>query len=320
MINALERRVVATADVAGAYLNADMDDYVLMCLVGDDVDLMCDVNPSYGPYVTREGRKRVLYLRLAKALYGCVKSAMLWYRLFTSTLQGLGFVLNPYDSCVANATIEGKQCTIVWYVDDNKISHCDSCVVSDIIKKIEKCFGKMTVTQGDEHDFLGMHIVFDRQAGKATITMSSYLHEAINESGMDIRRKAATPATGTLFATNPDAIALERKDADMFRRIICKLLYVGLRACADSLTALSYLSMRITCPTEEDYRKLRRLLEYLSGTIDMGLTLGADDLGSLYTWVDASYAIHDDMRSHTGGVISFGTGGLTCYASHQNKN
>ena len=312
MIDALERRDVATADVAGAYLNADMDDYVLMRLVGEDVDLMCDVNPSYEPYVTREGPKRVLYLRLAKALYGCVKSAMLWYRLFTSTLQGLGFVLNPYDSCVANATIDGKQCTIVWYVDDNKISHCDPRVVSDIIEKIEKCFGKMTVTRGDEHDFLGMHIVFNRLTGKATITMSSYLHEAINESGMDIRCKAATPATGTLFTTSPDATALERKDADMFRRIVCKLLYVGLRARADILTALSYLSTRITCPTEEDYKKLRRLLEYLLGTIDMGLTLGADDLGSLYTWVDALYAIHDDMRSHTGGVTSFGTGGLLC--------
>ena len=109
IIDAFERRDVATADVAGAYLNADMDDYVLMQLVGEDVALMCDVNPLYKPYVTKEGNKRVLYLRLAKALYGCVKSAMLWYKLFTSTLQKLGFVLNPYDSCVANATIKGKQ-------------------------------------------------------------------------------------------------------------------------------------------------------------------------------------------------------------------
>ena len=320
MIDAFERRDVATADVAGAYLNADMDDYVLMRLVGEDVALMCDVNPSYKPYVTKEGSKRVLYLRLAKALYGCVKSAMLWYKLFTSTLQKLGFVLNPYDSCVANATIEGKQCTIVWYVDDNKISHQNPRVVSDIIEQIEKCFGKMTVTRGQEHDFLGMHIVFDRSSGKATITMSSYLHEAINESGMDIRRKAATPATGSLFTVNPDAKPLERKDADMFRRIVCKLLYVGLRGRADILTALSYLSTRITCPSEDDYTKLRRLLEYLSGTLDMGLTLGADNLGSLYTWVDASYATHGDMRSHTGGVVSFGTGGLLCKSSKQKLN
>ena len=320
VIDALERRDVATADVAGAYLNADMEDYVLMRLTGDDVGLMCDVNPAYKNYVTNERNKPVLYLRLAKALYGCVKSAMLWYRLFTSTLKQLGFVLNPYDPCVANADIDGSQCTIVWYVNDNKVSHRNPQVVSDVIAKIETFFGKMTVTRGLEHDFLGMHIVFDRSSGTATITMASYLHEAINESGMDIRRKVATPATNNLFVIDPDAKPLYQRDADMFRRIVCKLLYVGLRARTDILTALSYLSTRITKPTEDDYKKLRRLLEYLWGTIDMGLTIGADDLGTLYTWVDASYAVHGDMRSHTGGVVSLGIGGLLCKSSKQKLN
>jgi hypothetical protein len=63
--------------------------------------------------------------------------------------------------------------------------------------------------------------------------------------------------------------------------------------------------------------KLRRLLEYLRGTMDMVLTLGADDLNSLHTWVDASYAVHPDMRSHTGGVISLGTGAVLCKSAKQ---
>ena len=88
IVDAMEGRDVATADVAGAYLNAKMDDYVLMRLEGEDVSLMCDVNPTYRDYVHRgkNGRK-VLFLRLARALYGCVKSALLWYQLFSSTLQ-----------------------------------------------------------------------------------------------------------------------------------------------------------------------------------------------------------------------------------------
>jgi len=44
--------------------------------------------------------------------------------------------------------INGKQCTIAWYVDDNKISHVEPDVVTEIVAKIEKRFGKMTVTQG----------------------------------------------------------------------------------------------------------------------------------------------------------------------------
>ena len=312
---------MATADVARAYLNADMDDFVLMKLEGEDVDLMCDVNPSYRQHVHTDRRgKQTLYLRLAKALYGCVRSALLWYQLFSSTLQQMGFELNPYDPCVANATIRDKQCTIVWYVDDNKISHQDPNVVTDVIQRIEQHFGKMSVTRGDEHDFLGMRIVFDKEQGTAKITMMSYLYEAINESGMHIARGAATPATRSLFELDPNSAPLDRQTSDMFRSVVCKLLYVGIRARADILTTISFLTTRLTRPDTSDYRKLKRLLEYIHATVDLPLIIGADDLNTMTTWVDASYAVHHDMRSHTGGVLSFGTGGLLCKSSRQKLN
>ena len=57
-------------------------------------------------------------------------------------LFDMGFKLNNHDQCVANKMIEGTQCTIVWYVDDNKISHVNSKVVDQIIAEIEKSFGK----------------------------------------------------------------------------------------------------------------------------------------------------------------------------------
>jgi len=52
---------------------------------------MCSVCAEYKKFVTYEHGKKVLYLRLLKALYGYVKSALLWYELFTGTLQGMGF-------------------------------------------------------------------------------------------------------------------------------------------------------------------------------------------------------------------------------------
>jgi hypothetical protein len=74
-----------------------------------------------------------------KAIHNCVKLVLLWYGLFTKSLKGMGFVLNPYDPCIANCTIEGTQCTAAWYVDDNKILHINPDVlVTMIIKKIER--------------------------------------------------------------------------------------------------------------------------------------------------------------------------------------
>ena len=39
-------------------MNADMDDFVLMKLEGEDVDLMCDVNPSYRQHVLTNSQTR----------------------------------------------------------------------------------------------------------------------------------------------------------------------------------------------------------------------------------------------------------------------
>ena len=50
----------------------------------------------------------------------------------------------------------------------------------------------------------------------------------------------------------------------------------------------------------------------------MEYILGADDLKKLRTWVDASYAVHPDMRSHTGGIMSFGRGGLAANPANTN--
>jgi hypothetical protein len=162
---------------------------------------MCNVCEDYRKYVCHENGKKVLYLKLLKALYGCVQSALLWYKLFSTTLQGDGFDLNPYDTCVANKIIDGKQCTIAWYVDDNKLSHADDNVVTNIIETIEGRFGKMTVTRGKDHVFLEMDISF-LDKGTVSVKMKDYIKEAMADFGENITRNATTPAKRNLFDTD----------------------------------------------------------------------------------------------------------------------
>ena len=114
IIDAHEQRNVATADVAGAYLKAFMDNFVLIKFTGELVDILCKMNLEHTKFVTVENGVKTLYVQLVKAIYGCVKSALLWYNLFTSKLKKMCFVLNPYDPCIANSVIDGSQCTIAW--------------------------------------------------------------------------------------------------------------------------------------------------------------------------------------------------------------
>ena len=319
LIDAKERRDVAVADVEGAYLHADMDVFTVMKLVGVDVDIMCNVDSKYKKFVIEENGQRVLYLQLLKALYGCVRSALLWYELFATTLKDMGFVLNPYDPCVANKMIQGKQCTVVWYVDDNKISHVRGTVVTSIIEAIESKFGKMTVTRGNTHEFLGMKIRYNND-GTASIGMKQYLLEALNDFSEDIKSTAATPAQRDLFDIDDTKQRLNEKDGDLFHSIVAKLLYVSKRARSDIQLPIAFLCTRVAKSTTDDWKKLRRVLQYLKGTLDDELTLGADDMPLLKSWIDASYAVHHDMKSHTGGVVSLGRGAIMCKSTKQKLN
>ena len=159
-IDAFENRDVAIFDVPGAYLNADLpeDKFIIIKFENKFVDIMCTVNPELKKEVIHDGKNKVLYLKIVKALYGCVESALLWYQLFSSELTKIGFTINDYDKCVANKMIDGKQCTITWYVDDVKVSHEDSEVVSNIIQILESKFGTLKTTRGKKHTYLGMKI------------------------------------------------------------------------------------------------------------------------------------------------------------------
>ena len=50
-----------------------------------------------------------------------------------------------------NKTVNDKQCTIIWHVDDLKISHIDPDIVSRVLADIDAEYGKITkmnITRG----------------------------------------------------------------------------------------------------------------------------------------------------------------------------
>ena len=64
-----------------------------------------------------------VYVQVMRAIYGMLQAALLWYKKFRKDIESIGFQVNPYDPCVANRIIDGKQHTVTWHVDDLKVSH-----------------------------------------------------------------------------------------------------------------------------------------------------------------------------------------------------
>jgi hypothetical protein len=76
--------------------------------------------------------------------------------------EGWVFEINPYIRYVANKMINGAQCTIAWYVEDNKILRIRKSVITKILNEMKDHFGDLVISRGDTHILLSLHIMMNR--------------------------------------------------------------------------------------------------------------------------------------------------------------
>jgi hypothetical protein len=109
IVDAHKGRDVACFNIPGAFLYADSDKDITMILRGRLAELMVQVAPNfYRKYITVDRKGTViLYVKMQKAMYGLLRSALLFYRKLVVDLENARFKLNTYDPCVANKTING---------------------------------------------------------------------------------------------------------------------------------------------------------------------------------------------------------------------
>lgn len=88
-----------------------------MRLEGVTADIMVQITPDvHGPYLFKDDHsKSVLIIHHTKAIYECVKSFMLFWKLLTHVPKHEGFQPNLYNPCIMNKVINGKQCTTLFH-------------------------------------------------------------------------------------------------------------------------------------------------------------------------------------------------------------
>ena len=189
VIDVQEDRDIAVVDIPNAFVQTVVDEEdaehrVIVRIRGPLVDILVSIAPDLcGPYVTtNKSGQKVLIVECLNAIYGTMVAALLYYKKFVKSLTKHGFKLNPYDGCVANKIVNGKQITICFHVDDCKISHECTKVVDAMIKwlraEYESIFedgsGVIKVHRGKVHKYLGMSLDFSHK-GQCHVTMYDYL-------------------------------------------------------------------------------------------------------------------------------------------------
>jgi hypothetical protein len=330
VIEASEGRDVATCDIPNAFIQTEVEEKdkdgnrTIMKIRGVLAELLCEIDPVYNDYLIVDRKGKILYVQITKAIYGMLVSAMLFYKKLVKDLQAYGFELNPYDPCVANKMVDGTQMTVSWHVDDLKVSHKNEKNVTEFLKWVTDTYGQygeVKTTRGKLHDYLGMTLNY-KVPGQVTIDMRSYVDQ-MKESFPETPLQGAPPKspwTEDLFKVDEGSMLLEQEQKEQFHTTTAQGLFLTKRARPDIGPAIAFFTTRVRAPTKQDWEKLVRMMKFLISTRNDCLTLQADGSKNLYWHVDASFAVHGDFKSHTGGNFTMGKGTIAHVSRKQSLN
>ena len=151
--------------------------------------------------------------------------------------------------------------------------------------------------------------------------MYDYIDDFLEDLPTKMRGTAPSPASSMLFEINTeDPVLLQKSEQETFHRRVAQLLYLSKRARPDIQLAVAFLCTRVQHPDTDDQLKLARVAKYLDATIGLPLILSMDDTGEMRWHVDASFAVHNDMKSHTGATMTMGQGAAYNQSSKQKIN
>jgi hypothetical protein len=160
-----------------------------------------------------------------------------------------------------------------------------------------------------------MLFTIDYEHGQCFVSMSKYVDELLKEN--EVEGTSQYPAPEGLLDIDeieesqellPNQSSSPRSSKAWFHTTVAKLLYLCKRVRPDIAFTVIYLATCVQAPTISHAQVLVKLLQYLNGSKDLGLTLGAENPYRLTLYADASYATHPDGGSHGGILITLGNG------------
>jgi hypothetical protein len=189
------------------------------------------------------------------------------------------------------------------------------------LKKIyaDDNIGEVKVVRGKKHDYLAMTLDYSNP-GVLKVDMTAYVKSMIKDFPEKLTGTGKFPWTEKLFKVDEESKKLNPDQAKIFHTFVMKGMFLCKRGRQDIQPGIAFLSTRTLSPTESDWNKLIKLMTFLKATHNEVPSMSADDTQTIKWHVDASFAVHNDYRSHTGATLSLGHGVICSVSTKQKVN
>ena len=190
---------------------------------------------------------------------------------------------------------------IAAYVDDLLFIARNRDLITQIKKELDKRFNFKYM--GDLKDYLGINVVRNLDNCSIQVNQTKYINQLLKQLGMEKCSPAKSPMEQANIAVAPDGYTASSSEREAYQSLMGALNWLSVMTRPDITYAVSNLSRSLNNPTPQHMNAAKRVLRYLSGTVDDGLIYQPGKNDGLEGFTDASYCDDYETSRSTGAYV-----------------
>jgi hypothetical protein len=196
---------------------------------------------------------------------------------------------------------------LLLYVDDIVLTASSEQLLRQTIMALEREFSLKDL--GTLHYFLGVAV--SRSSEGMFLSERQYIIDILDRAGMSECNPCSTPVD---TQSKLGAAGAVLADPSTYWSLVCALQYLSFTR-PDVAYAVQQVCLYMHDPREPHLNAVKRILRYLRGTLDYGLTILRSSPTSLTAYTDADWAGCPDTRKSTSGYGVFLGDNLVSWSS-----
>ena len=276
---ALERRwIVDQLDVTTAFLYGTIDHEIYMKQPPGFVD---HDNPNY-------------VCKLNRSIYGLKQSPRIWNARLSDCVKQFGLIQSQLDPCIFYS--QTNDLLFVEFVDDILVTGTPERRLA--LKNALANEFKIK-DEGPVSHFLNVNIT--RDGDRLTLSQKSYITKLLERFGMSECYVSPLPANPSDLDLNAKPLPPEKP----YRQLIGALVYLAHTTRPDIAFVTGYLARQVQSPSLHHWKIGTRVLRYLKGTMDLGITMNRSQTTTITAFVDSDHGGDKQSRRSTTGYAVF---------------
>lgn len=252
--------------------------------------------------------------KLIKSIYGLKQSSRVWNETLNQTLVEFGLTRSTVDQCLYYLKREGKILMVAIYVDDILIFSNEEKLEKEIKEALQKKF-KMK-DMGEVSSILGVRIKRDKENSLIKMDQTAYINRILKRFNMENCNAVKSPLEPGQRISKEMCAKTETEKNMMsnvpYRQAIGSLLFLAMITRPDISFAVNLLSRYCENPGPSHWGAVKRILRYINGTKNYGVTYNGKSNEILKGFSDADWAADlDERRSTTGYIFTLYGGAIS---------